>query len=93
MVNYIPLSARRGRDTERGRLLTHPVPLPTQLDNNTRKCNKMQRDATISRIFSLPQRRRTSHPPAPRALSRQLDRQERMVYHGPASPKSRTIAT
>ena len=68
IVKCLPLSARRGRDTERGCPFTLLPTRPTELDNNTTKCHKMSQNATNSRVFSLPQRRRTSHPPAPRAL-------------------------
>ena len=69
IVKCLPLSARRG-EIQRGGVLSHCLPTrPIELDNNTTKCHKMSQNATNSRIFArVPQRRRTSRPPAPRAL-------------------------
>ena len=52
IVKCLPLSARRGRDTERGCPFTLLPTRPTELDNNTTKCHKMSQNATNSRVFA-----------------------------------------
>ena len=94
IVKCLPLSARRGRDTERGGVLSHSSqqdqPNLTITQQNATKCPRMPQIHGFSRY------RNVAAPPILQRLepsAARLDAQERMVYHGSVSSISLPMPT